>query len=108
MDQTLIFLTILGMAVVTYLPRLLPAWLLSSRRLNPAVERWLGFVPTAVLAALLAPGLVLGEEGPDFSLDNVFLLAALPAFAVAVKTRSFFGTVAVGMGAVALLRLFSG
>lgn len=108
MDQTLIFLTILGMAVVTYVPRLLPAWFLSSRRLSPSVERWLGFVPCAVLAALLAPGLVLEEGTLSISLGNIFLLAALPTFAVAVKTRSFFGTVAVGMGCVALLRLFFG
>lgn len=106
MDQKLIFLTILGMAAVTYIPRLLPAWFLSSRRLNPAVERWLGFVPSAVLAALLAPGLILKEDTSDFSLDNVYLLASIPTFLVAIKTKSFFGTVAVGMGTVALLRLF--
>ncbi len=29
MDPKIIFITILGMAVVTYLPRLLPVWLLS-------------------------------------------------------------------------------
>jgi len=105
MGQTLIFLTILGMAVVTFVPRLLPAWLLSSRRLSPSVERWLGFVPCAVLAALLAPSLVLKDGALDLAPGNMFLLAALPTFIVAVKTRSFFGTVAVGMGAVALLRL---
>lgn len=105
MDQKLIFLTILGMAVVTYLPRLLPSWLLSSRRLGPAVEQWLGFVPAAVMAALLAPGLLMTEGSLDVSAGNVFLLAAAPTFLTAMKTRSFFGTVAVGMGLVALLRL---
>ena len=41
MDQTQITLTILGMGLVTYLPRLLPIWLLSARRLPPALVAWL-------------------------------------------------------------------
>ena len=105
MDQKLILWTMVGMLAVTYIPRLLPAWLLSSRRLNPTVEKWLSYIPAAVLSALLAPSLFL--EGSEWAirLDNVFLLAAVPTFAMAIATRSFFGTVAVGMVLVALARL---
>lgn len=100
---------IAGMAAVTYLPRVLPLWLLSSRSLNAAVMRWLEMIPPAVLAALLAPSLLLrggpdGSESLFLSLENVFLLASVPAFLVAWRTKSFFGTVAVGMGVVALCR----
>jgi branched-subunit amino acid transport protein len=107
-DQILL---ILGMAAVTYFPRVLPLWLLSSKSLHPAFMRWLEMVPPAVLAALLAPSLFLqksasGTETLFCSLDNIFLLAAAPTFLVAWKTKSFFGAVAVGMGAVALLRQF--
>lgn len=102
-------LLILGMAVVTYIPRVLPLWLLSSRSPHPAFMRWLEMVPPAVLAALLAPALFLqkdaaGAERLFFGLGNIFLLAAVPAFLVAWKTKSFFGTVAAGMAAVAALR----
>ena len=105
-DQLLL---IAGMALVTYLPRMLPLWLLSSRELHPAFLRWLGMLPPAVLAALLAPALFLRDDGAGakslfFSLDNVFLLAAVPTFIVAYMTKSFFGTVAAGMACVALLR----
>ena len=104
------FLLIAGMALVTYIPRLLPLWLLSSRPLPPLLVRWLGLVPPAVLAALLAPELLLAQHNgaPALNLGagNVFLGAALPAALVAWRTRSFFGTVAVGMGSVALLRHF--
>ena len=48
-------LLILGMALVTYIPRVAPLLLLSSRQLNPHLMRWLEMVPPAVLAALLAP-----------------------------------------------------
>ena len=102
------YLLILGMAVVTYIPRMAPLMLLSSRSLNPLLMRWLEMVPPAVLAALLAPELLLrsGEGGKILflSTDNLFLLASLPTFAVGWITRSFFGTVAFGMGTVALLR----
>ncbi|MDL2317047.1 AzlD domain-containing protein [Desulfovibrio sp. OttesenSCG-928-A18] len=102
-------LLIAGMALVTYIPRVTPLLLLSSRELNPLFMRWLEMVPPAVLAALLAPELLLQrqpEGGRElfFSLDNYFILAAAPTFFVGWLTRSFFGTVAVGMGSVALLR----
>lgn len=100
-----VVLLILGMAAVTYIPRLLPVWMLSSRSLPPVVGRWLSFVPTAVLSALLLPALVLTDGRPDV-FGNVYFWAAVPAFAVALWTRSFFGTVAAGMIAVAAARYF--
>lgn len=104
---------IIGMALVTYLPRALPLMLLSSRRLNPGIERWLRLIPPAVLAALLAPELLLTKSGAGaklfISTDNILLLAAIPSFLVAWCTKSFFGTVMVGMAAVAIGRcLFPG
>ena len=106
MDQSLVFLTIAGMGVVTYLPRLLPMLLLSGRNLAPWISRWLSFVPATVLAALLAPGLLCPEGRLDLGLNNLYLLAALPTFVVAWRLKSFFGTVATGMGLVALARYF--
>ncbi|MCK9241434.1 AzlD domain-containing protein [Desulfocurvus sp.] len=106
MDQTLIFLTILGMAVATYPVRALPLLALASRDLHPGLRRFLGFVPTAVLSAMLAQGVLLEDGSLSVGPDNIFLLAAVPAFATAILTRSFFGTVAVGMGVVAGCRYF--
>ncbi|MFV0420897.1 AzlD domain-containing protein [Oleidesulfovibrio sp.] len=100
-----VVLLILGMAAVTYIPRLLPVWMLSSRTLPPVVGRWLSFVPTAVLSALLMPALVLKDGAPDV-FGNVYFWAAVPSFAVALWTRSFFGTVAAGMITVAAARYF--
>ncbi|WP_461209290.1 AzlD domain-containing protein [Desulfocurvus sp. DL9XJH121] len=108
MDQQTIFLTILGMALVTYVPRALPLVALASRSLPDVVARFLGFVPTAVLAALLAPCVLVRDGALDASLSNVFLLAAVPTFAVAIAARSFFGAVAVGMASVAAGRWFLG
>lgn len=100
---------IFGMAAVTHLPRVLPLWFLSSKNLHPAFMRWLEMIPPAVLAALLAPALFLtkdaaGAETFFISHHNLYLLTAIPTFLIAWKTKSFLGTVAAGMGFLALLR----
>lgn len=78
--------------------------LLSGRPLAPWITRWLSFVPATVLSALLLPGLLCPGGGLDLTIDNVFLLAALPSFLVAWRFKSFFATVATGMVLVALAR----
>lgn len=104
MDQGLILLTMVGMGVVTYLPRLLPILFLSGRTLKPLIVAWLRLVPPAVLSAMLLPSLLVPEKRVDFSFDNIFFWTALIAFPVAWKSRSLFATVLVGMGLVALAR----
>lgn len=94
------------MAVVTYLPRLLPTLFLSGRTLRPVIASWLRLVPPAVLAAMLIPSLLVREDSVDLGFDNLFFWAALVAFPVAWKWNSLFATVVVGMGLVALGRYF--
>ncbi|WP_150275929.1 AzlD domain-containing protein [Paenibacillus tepidiphilus] len=100
-----IFFIILGAALVTFIPRVLPLMLLSRISIPEWGMRWLSHVPIAVMAALVAQELLL-EDGRFARLTtNVELIAALPAFWVAVKTRSLLGTVLAGMAALLLLRL---
>lgn len=106
MDEKIVILTICGMGAVTYLPRILPMLLLSGRPLASWLARWLSFVPATVLSALLLPGLICEDGRLALGLDNTFLLAAFPTFFIAWRFGSFFGTVAAGMGIVALVRYF--
>lgn len=94
----------LGMALGTALPRALPMTMLSEKAMPPKVQRWLTFVPAAILAALVAPDIFLRDGALFLSTDNIFLLAALPTLLVAWKTRSLFASLAAGMGLVALCR----
>lgn len=94
------------MAVVTYLPRALPLVILSKVRLPEAFVRWLGFIPAAVLAALLGPELLLQNGGMALSLDNYKLLAALPCFWVAVRTKNMVLTILFGLVAATVLYLW--
>jgi branched-subunit amino acid transport protein len=105
MAETTVMLTLLGMSLVTYLPRLLPAWFLRGRELPQFLESWLRYVPVAVLAALLVPSLLVQGGVFTFNWNNLYLWAALPAVFVAWRTKSMFATVLVGMLVVAVLRL---
>lgn len=49
------FITVLLMAVVTYLPRLIPMTLLRGRKLSSRLQNFLKCVPFAVLGALIFP-----------------------------------------------------
>jgi branched-subunit amino acid transport protein len=105
MSNTTVLLTLAGMALVTYLPRLVPALFLRSRKLPPFVEAWLKYVPVAVLSALLIPSLLVSNGALNIQWHNWYLWAAIPAGLTAWKTRSMFATVLVGMALVALARL---
>ncbi len=101
MSPEAFWVTLLGMALVTYLPRALGLVGLSGRALPQTVERWLGYIPAAVLAALLAPALS-GEGEADR------LLAALPTFLVAVLSRNMALTVVVGILSMTVVKALAG
>lgn len=107
MENGLILGTILGMALVTYVPRLLPILALSDKRLPILLERWLNQIPVAVLAALVAPSLLTDQGRLYLAFDNIFLWASFPTILVAWKTRNLFTSVLVGIGIIALVRLLS-
>lgn len=100
-DQCGALLTMVGMLVVTYLPRVLPVWFFSERPLPPLVIIWLRYVPVAVLSAMLLPSLVLVDGRINLAQGNLFLWAAIPTFFITWKTKSLFAAVLVGMVLVA-------
>ncbi len=103
MIRTEILLIILGMTLVTYLPRVLPLIALNRLPLPTLLYRWLSYVPVAVLAALLGPSLAIPRGELELGFTNTFLIAAIPTFFVALKTRSMAVTVLVGILASAVL-----
>ncbi|STO09528.1 AzlD domain-containing protein [Exiguobacterium aurantiacum] len=53
-----LLLLVLAMAVVTYIPRLVPLLWLKELKLPPLLKRFLLFTPYAVLASLIFPGIL--------------------------------------------------
>ena len=91
-------LLLVGMGLVTYLPRWLPLHYLSRRSLPEWFIQWLDLIPAAILSALLLPVLVLNGDPRHLDLSQPVLWVSLPTFAFAWWTRSLGGTVVVGMG----------
>lgn len=105
MEDKFVTLTILGMAVVTYLPRLVPLIALSGKTLPNWVVSWLRHVPPAVLAAMLLPAIIIRDGKLSLGMENLFFWAAIPTFAAAMLTKSLFIPVIVGIGVVIVGRL---
>jgi len=57
-----VLLLILGMAAVTYIPRLLPALFLDRVKFPEWFRKWLNCIPYAALGALIFPGVILVEK----------------------------------------------
>ena len=104
MQEMTIWLTILGMALVTYATRV-TAVLALRGEVVPWLRRWLGYVPVAVFTALIVPQLLLRAGGDT----RVFALGpALPAGVlgalVAWRTGNVLLTIAAGLGVFWILR----
>ncbi|MBN2284472.1 MAG: AzlD domain-containing protein [Deltaproteobacteria bacterium] len=90
-------LVVLGMGVVTYVPRLVPLLFLSRRALPRWFTEWLEYIPAAILSALILPLLLTTGVPRHLDVTTPELLVAIPTFLVALKTRSLAGTVLAGM-----------
>lgn len=95
-------LLVFGMGLVSFLPRWLPLFFLSRKKLPKIVEEWLELIPVAILSALLVPYLItLKETDGDLrvlSLTEPELFVAFPTFLVAWLTKSLAATLVAGMG----------
>lgn len=88
---------VIGMGLVTFIPRWAPLFFLSNRKLPAWLVEWLDLIPAAILSALLLPALITTGEPRRIMLLQPELIAAIPTFIFALKTRSLGGTVIVGM-----------
>ncbi|MDD1761094.1 MAG: AzlD domain-containing protein [Methanothrix sp.] len=97
MLKTEYILLIVGMGLVTYIPRYLPLFILAQRNLPRWFIEWLDMIPVAILSALVFSEIFL--SGPPRHLDMLQIksLVAIPTFLIALKTKSLGGTVISGM-----------
>jgi branched-subunit amino acid transport protein len=102
-----ILIIVIGSALVTAAPRVLPLILLSRISLPLWLRQWLGAVPVAILSALLATELLTSGGRLLPLAGNAALLAIVPVMVIAYATRSLLGAVVAGVLVVALLRHFA-
>ena len=90
-------LLIAGMGLVTYIPRWLPLFFLSQRKMPQWLVEWLDLIPVAILSALIFPDLFVAGSPRHLEIVQIKSLVAIPTFLFALKTRSLGGTVLAGM-----------
>ncbi|MBM4277611.1 MAG: AzlD domain-containing protein [Deltaproteobacteria bacterium] len=91
-----IFCLILGMALVTFIPRFLPMALLSRWVIPERVKRGLDYFPISILSAIVFPILFFNGEG-RMEIQPHYVLSAIPVFIFAWKVKSLWGSVILGM-----------
>lgn len=103
MTANSIFLMIIGVSIVSLMPRILPVALLSRFEFPEKLKNWLSYVAPAVLGALTALSVLAPRGSINISINNIYIWAFVPTLAVALKTRSLFYTLLVGIISMALL-----
>src|SRR6185369_10455518 len=88
---------IVGMVLVTFIPRYGVLALLGKMELPKPVFRALKFVPPAVLAAIILPAMLLKDDELYIVPQNSFLVAGIVAGLVAWRTRNLLLTIVLGM-----------
>ncbi|MCD8490587.1 MAG: AzlD domain-containing protein [Geovibrio sp.] len=89
---------IILMALVTYIPRMLPMVFLKNMHLAPWLNRFLRFIPYASLGALIFPGALFSVNPPIAAAGGIAVSAAL-----AFLGRSLIAVFASGVAAVYIL-----
>ena len=84
-------LVILGCALVTFIPRLIPALFIDKLNFSPKFEKFLNLIPYTALAALICPGVLT----VDNQLWYIGLIGAIVAAGLAWKK--------VPLGAIVIL-----
>ncbi|HEM3079462.1 TPA: AzlD domain-containing protein [Streptococcus suis] len=105
MIKTNILLIILMVALVTWLPRVLPFVLTQNKSLPPKLVKFLSFLPITIIFALTLSSIMDEKVGSLPSLLPVESLALIPTFLVVLRTKNILLAVVVGVLTTAALRL---
>lgn len=91
---------LLGMALVTYIPRMIPLTVLEGKQLPTLVSRILQNIPYAVLGALIFPAILFVQEG-----NLLFgIIGMIVAFSIALVGGSVMTVV---LGTIAVLAIYT-
>ena len=102
MDGSKAAVVILGLAVVTFIPRFVPAVLMDRMSFGQKTEKFLRLIPYTALAALIFPGVL----SVDSSRPIIGIVGILVAALLAWRKQPVMVCVSVTIAAVFILYLF--
>jgi len=94
------YLIIAGMAVVTLLPRLIPAALIDRLPMSKRVERFLRLIPYTAMTALIFPGVV--KVDPERPLAGILGAAAAVVVSL-IRPKPIYAMVGAVLSAMAVI-----
>ncbi|WP_445489961.1 AzlD domain-containing protein [Niallia sp. 03133] len=97
-------LLLLGCTLVTIIPRVFPFLLVRNFSIPAPVEKWLSYIPVCIFTGLIVQSFLIDNKD-GLHLNWTVLAAAIPAFIIAIKTKSLLTTVLTGVGCMAIIRL---
>ncbi|ALV21889.1 MAG: AzlD domain-containing protein [Carnobacterium sp.] len=98
------WLLIVGMAIVTYLPRMIPLLVLSKRTIPEKLEKWMSFIPVSIFSALIFSDIFFWEGKLNSNpLINVKLLPSILVFIFAYYTKNLLWSMALGVLSITLM-----
>ncbi|MBF0707122.1 MULTISPECIES: AzlD domain-containing protein [Bacillales] len=98
MSNSMIWL-IVGLAVVTYIPRMIPLVFFNSDKIPPVIQNVLKNVPFAILGALIFPGIL--------TINDDMMFGVIGAVAAIVAAYLGANLIVVVMFAVAVLSTYA-
>jgi len=94
------------MAIVTFIPRMVPLVAISKLDLPEYIKQWLRYIPAAILASLLVLSFMEYSEG-SFNFEIEMLMASIPTLFVAIRTKSLVKSVLTGIIFMALITILT-
>ena len=101
-----LLLAVLGSCLLTIALKAGPLVCFSGRDFPPLLRRWLGFVPAAVMAALVGPDIFIYNGQFNAGASNLFLMVSIPCLIFAIWCRNYFAVIALGLFLVITARFF--
>jgi len=96
---------IIGMMLVTFLPRYIPMLLVGRMPLPDRLFRALRYVPVAVLTAISVPAALMPDNTINFGISNAYLYGSIFAVLIAWRAQNLLYTIGGGMLVFFLWRL---
>ncbi|MCU7709249.1 AzlD domain-containing protein [Priestia sp. JV24] len=103
-------IVILGCALVTVVPRIVPFLVVRNIALPEPVLKWLSYIPICILTALVVENFIIqandSQANDSVKINWPVIIVVIPTLLIALKTKSLSITVISGVGMMALLRFF--
>ncbi|MCC0651072.1 MULTISPECIES: AzlD domain-containing protein [unclassified Clostridioides] len=96
MNNNYIIIVILGMAIVTYIPRILPMIIFSKNDMPESIKDIMKFIPIAILSSLIAKDIFFNGDNLYLSFTNPKIISSIIVLLVAYKFKSIAVSIAVG------------